>query len=92
MMEIAKITSKGQITIPKEIRKKLNLKEGDKVIFIEEGDKIIIANAAKFAFLNMQKAFEGEAERLGIKNEEDVVALVDEVREKLWKERHANND
>jgi len=92
MMEIAKITSKGQITIPKEIREKLNLKEGDKVIFIEEGDKIIIANAAKFAFLNMQKAFEGEAERLGIKNEEDVVALVDEVREKLWKERHANND
>lgn len=92
MMEIAKITSKGQITIPKEIREKLNLKEGDKVIFIEEGDKIIIVNAAKFAFLNMQKAFEGEAERLGIKNEEDVVALVDEVREKLWKERHANND
>ena len=42
-MELARITSKGQITIPVRIRKKLNLKEGDKVIFIEEGDKIIFA-------------------------------------------------
>lgn len=46
MMEIAKITSKGQITIPVEIRKKLNLKDGDKVVFIEDGDRIILANAA----------------------------------------------
>jgi len=33
-MEIAKVSSKGQITIPIEIRKKLNLKEGDKVVFV----------------------------------------------------------
>jgi len=46
-MEIAKITSKGQITIPVEIRRKLNLKEGDKVVFIEDGDQIILANAAE---------------------------------------------
>ncbi|MEQ8202030.1 MAG: AbrB/MazE/SpoVT family DNA-binding domain-containing protein, partial [Syntrophomonadaceae bacterium] len=49
-MEAAKITSKGQITIPIDIRKKLNLKDGDKVIFVEDGDKIIFANAAKVAF------------------------------------------
>ena len=49
-MEVAKITSKGQITIHIDIRKKLNLKDGDKVIFIEDGDKIIFANAAKVAF------------------------------------------
>ncbi|MBR5508946.1 MAG: AbrB/MazE/SpoVT family DNA-binding domain-containing protein, partial [Lachnospiraceae bacterium] len=36
-MELAKVTSKGQITIPIEIRRKLGLKEGDKVLFIEEG-------------------------------------------------------
>mgnify|MGYP001003478013 CR=1 FL=1 len=35
-MELARISSKGQITIPIEVRKKLNLKEGDKVLFIEE--------------------------------------------------------
>lgn len=47
IVEIAKITSKGQITIPVDIRKKLNLYDGDKVVFIEEGDKIILANAAR---------------------------------------------
>ncbi len=46
-MEIAKITSKGQITIPVDIRKKLNLNDGDKVVFIEDSEKIILANAAR---------------------------------------------
>ena len=40
-MEIAKITSGGQITIPIDIRKKLGLKEGDKVIFLEEQAQIV---------------------------------------------------
>ncbi|MBD3196721.1 MAG: AbrB/MazE/SpoVT family DNA-binding domain-containing protein [Candidatus Lokiarchaeota archaeon] len=38
-MEESKISSKGQITIPKDIREKMGLKAGDKVIFesIAEG-------------------------------------------------------
>jgi len=32
----------------------------------------------KITFLNIQKAFEGEVERLGLKNEQDVVASMDE--------------
>jgi AbrB family looped-hinge helix DNA binding protein len=91
-MEVAKITSRGQITIPIDVRKKLGVKEGDKVIFIEDGGKIVVANAAKIAFANMRAAFAGEAERLGLKDEQDVVTLVDEVRGEMWKERYANND
>lgn len=91
-MEIAKITEKGQITIPVDIRKKLKLKGGDKVVFIEDGDKIIMVNAAKYAFVKMQKAFVGEAERLGLKNEQDVAKMVDEIRQELWNERYAGND
>jgi len=91
-MEVAKITSRGQITIPIDIRKKLGVKEGDKVIFMEDGDRIFIMNAAKIAFANMRAAFAGEAVRLGLKDESDVVALVDEVREEMWKERYADND
>jgi len=91
-METAKITSRGQITIPADIRKKLGLKEGDKVIFVEDGDKIVFANAAKIAFENIRRAFEGEAERLGLKDEQDIVTLVDEVRKEMWQERYADND
>ncbi len=74
------------------MRKKLGLREGDKVIFIEKGDNIIFANAAKVAFRNMQNAFESEAEKLGLKDERDVVDLVDEVRKEMWNKRYADND
>ncbi|MCL5981698.1 MAG: AbrB/MazE/SpoVT family DNA-binding domain-containing protein [Firmicutes bacterium] len=91
-MELAKITTRGQITIPVEIRKKLGVKDGDKVIFLEENGRIILGNAAMVALKNAQDAFAGEAERLGLKTEQDVVTLVKEVRREIWDERHARND
>jgi AbrB family looped-hinge helix DNA binding protein len=81
-MELAKITTRGQLTLPLEIRKKLKVGEGDKVIFYEESGRIVVANAAKMAFAQIQEDFAGEAERLGLKDEQDVVALVKEVRRK----------
>lgn len=79
-MELAKITSKGQITIPVSIRKLLGVKDGDKVLFVEEGGKVVMMNASVNALMEAQKAFQGVAEELGIKNEEDVVNLVKEIR------------
>jgi transcriptional regulator, AbrB family len=35
-IEVLRVTSKGQITIPKAVRERLNLSEGDKVTFIEK--------------------------------------------------------
>jgi AbrB family looped-hinge helix DNA binding protein len=37
-MSEARMTSKGQITVPKDVRLKLNLKPGDRVLFIVEND------------------------------------------------------
>jgi len=75
-MELAKVTSKGQITIPLEIRKMLNLKEGSKVLFFKKGDEVVIKNSAMLALEEVQEAFEGETERLGLISEDDVVELV----------------
>ena len=88
-MELAKVTVRGQITIPKEIRKKLNIKDGDKVVFLEEDGKVIMENSAMLALREVQAEFKGEAERLGIE-ERDLVNLVKEVRKEMWKERNAN--
>jgi len=41
-MPIAVLTSKGQMTIPKEVRKALNLKPSEKVIIVIEGQQAII--------------------------------------------------
>jgi len=43
-MEVAKITSKGQITIPISIRRKLELNEGDKVLFIYKPEGVMMVN------------------------------------------------
>ncbi|MCL2766512.1 MAG: AbrB/MazE/SpoVT family DNA-binding domain-containing protein [Peptococcaceae bacterium] len=91
-METAIITNSGQITLPIDIRKKLGVKEGDKIVFIEDGERILIASAAKTAFANIRKAFAGEAERLGLNDEKDIIAIVDDVREEMWKERNADID
>ncbi|MDR1875115.1 MAG: AbrB/MazE/SpoVT family DNA-binding domain-containing protein [Synergistaceae bacterium] len=86
-MDVAKITSKGQITIPADIRRKLSLKEGDKIIFIEQDGRCYFENAALVAIERMQKAFAGEAERVGLKNEDDVVRMVREIRRERWEKR-----
>jgi len=41
-MPISILTSKGQMTIPKEVRNALNLKPSERVIVIVEGDHAII--------------------------------------------------
>ena len=75
-MELAKVTSKGQVTIPVEIRKKLGIKNGDKVLFIEDAGRIYIMNSSMEALRESQIAFKGEAERLGLKNDDDVMEMI----------------
>jgi AbrB family looped-hinge helix DNA binding protein len=84
-MELAKITTCGQLTLPVEIRRKLKLREVDKVVFFEENGRNMVGNAARLAFAQVQEAFDGEAERLDLKTEQDVVDLVKEVRSKVKK-------
>ncbi|MDD3050910.1 MAG: AbrB/MazE/SpoVT family DNA-binding domain-containing protein [Candidatus Cloacimonetes bacterium] len=86
-MDFAKVMSKGQVTIPINIRKKLNLKEGDKVVFIEKDGYMVIANSAMLALEQVQNAFDGEADRLDLKLEEDVVNLVKQVRKERFEEK-----
>ncbi len=79
-MELAKITSRGQITIPIAIRKLLGVKDGDKVLFVNEGNKVIMMNASVHALLEAQREFQGVAEKLGLEDEQDVVKMVKEIR------------
>jgi AbrB family looped-hinge helix DNA binding protein len=79
-MELAKLTSKGQITIPKQIRTKLKLKEGDKVFFLEEKGRIYFQNASQIALMDLQKEMEGQAQKADFKSEEDVEDYIRQLR------------
>jgi len=87
-MELAKVTSKGQITIPVAIRKALGLREGDKVIFVEKDGQVMLINSTLEALRRAQESFEGEAARLGLEDEEDVTAMLREFREERYHARH----
>ena len=91
-MEIAKVTSKGQITIPKEVRNRLNLKTGDKVLFLEENGKWVIANASLVALKDAQKAFAGLAQELGLDSDGDVVKFVKQMRRERLAVSHTRSN
>lgn len=44
----AKITSKGQVTVPKAVRDALGIHEGDEVIFRVEGNRAVLARTPDF--------------------------------------------
>ena len=90
-MDVARLSTKGQVTIPIEIRKKLSLKEGDKVIFMEQNGNVIILNSNRLAFEEAQRGMAGAAEEAGITSEQDVVNLVNEIRRERWENKHDSN-
>ena len=77
----AKIMAKGQITIPKDVRDVLGVSSGDRVTFIVEGNNVRMVNSAVYAMQVFQKEMAGVAEAAGITSDEDVIALVKELRD-----------
>ena len=44
----AKVTSKGQVTVPKAVREALGIKDGDEVVFRVEGNRAVLARTPDF--------------------------------------------
>jgi len=45
MQAKSKVTIKGQVTIPKKIREKLNIQPSDFVLFVRKGNEVVIKPA-----------------------------------------------
>ena len=48
MDALARVTSKGQVTVPKVVRDALGIKEGDEVVFRVEGTRAVLARTPDF--------------------------------------------
>lgn len=82
-MEITKISSKGQITIPVSVRNCLNLNTGDKVLILEESGRFYIENASHVAFQYVKEDFHGAATEAEFKSEDEMQDYMKEIREEL---------
>ena len=76
----AKVMAKGQITIPKDVRAVLGVASGDRVTFVVEGNSVRIVNSAVYAMQMLQQEMVNDADRTGLTSEDDVMALVKELR------------
>ena len=76
----AKVMAKGQITIPKDVRTVLGVSNGDRVTFIVEGKTVRIINSAVYAMQVLQQEMRGAAEQADLTTEEDIDALIAEMR------------
>ena len=59
----AKVMSKGQVTIPKDVREVLGVGNGDRVTFVVDHGKVTVVNSAVFAMKYLQDQLKGEAEK-----------------------------
>ena len=48
MEAAAKLSSKGQVTVPKVVRDALGIKEGDEIVFRVEGNRAVLARTPNF--------------------------------------------
>lgn len=81
VMDVAKVTSKGQVTIPSDVRKSLGIRKGDKVLFIKMDDGSIVLKGSNLEAVDRaSQGFAGAAEKAGLHNEDDLNTLIKEVR------------
>ena len=57
-IEITKITSKGQIVIPQDIREKVDIEEGEKFFVFTSGDSIVLKRTKDFKAAKSMEEFE----------------------------------
>ncbi len=72
----ARVMSKGQVTIPKNVRAALGVETGDRVTFIVDGANVRVVNSAVYALARFQEQMRGEAEKAGFTSEDDVAEWI----------------
>jgi len=85
-MNVATVTSKGQVTLPASIRKRLGIREGSRLVFLEDGEGVRVLTEE--ALERMFAVFD-RVRRQGRLTRKQLHARVKEARHRLWKEHYA---
>ena len=70
-----RVSQKGQVSIPTDIRKTMKIKKGDKLVMIVKGHKIVLEKSDNIALL-----LDGEFR--------DVKVLTEDTLKKIWLNKH----
>ncbi len=78
-IEMATVSSRGQICIPNDIREGMGLKEGSKVIFVLTDDSLIMKKVNMQTFEEITKPLKDEARKTGMK-ESDIPDVIRRIK------------
>ena len=83
-IEITSISSRGQVVIPRNIREKLNLQEGEKFVVIGEDDTIVFKKLGVPSFKGFDKLLKKTQEhaRKHVLTEKDMLEAIEKTRRK----------
>lgn len=79
IIEMATVSSRGQICIPNDIREEMGLKEGSKVLFALTGRSLIMKKVSIGTFAEVTKPLKELAKNSGLK-ESDVPDIIHRFR------------
>ena len=93
---LSKVTSKGRITLPREIREGLEVQEGEDLALQEVAKGIVLLVKAPLSRTQVAErlldslvvSIGQEAERMGIHEENDLDAIVKVLRRRSFEERY----
>ena len=93
---MARLSSAGRLTIPRKIRARLGVQEGDEVLLHEVSDGVIIVSRvqlsrpqiAEYLLHSLVAGIGPAAEKMGIGEEEDLDRVIEAIRERTFAERY----
>jgi AbrB family looped-hinge helix DNA binding protein len=74
-----KVSSKGQVVIPANVRKAASLRKGEKILAIAVGDTVVLKKIVDKSFEETLKPVWAKVRQMGL-TEEDINALIDKAR------------
>jgi len=78
-ISISKVSTKGQIVLPVDIRRQLDIDPGDKLLLLAEDETLIIKKIESKSFRELMAPLWEKTRKLGLSREE-VDELIEEAR------------
>ena len=79
IIEMGKISSRGQVAIPSDIRSQLGLEEGSRVLFITEDDTLIMKKVTAESFSQITEPLRKAGKKI---EEGEVTGLIHRMRKR----------
>lgn len=76
---VTEVSTKGQIVIPSDIKRRLKIREGEKLLMLAADDAIVLRKVSSKTFAQLTKPIWQAARQLGL-SEADVDAIIQEAK------------